>query len=298
MKPRVACSVILSGWLILLPGQMAAARQTIGGATNAQTGAGTTGEVGPGSRAGRRASTGLDQPAQRRIELFITGAVALSDGAPVPPGVVIERVCLGRVTKEGYVDTGGSFAFQLGSNSDTIEDASIGGQPSSWDSAGRIKGPLSDNPGRFVSALGACELRAQLGGFRSSVASLNVSQVFGHVDVGTIVLSPAKGVSGSTVSLTDLLATKKDESALARAEKAIREAQWDHAEKHLKIALDESPQYVTARLRLGQVLHAMCRIDDARAALAGAIAVDPKYSSDALEAEMITSRLRRLEMSR
>jgi len=64
---------------------------------------------------------------------------------------------------------------------------------------------------------------------------------------------PAEKVAGTSVSLADLQATKKAKGSVRRAEKAMQKGQWAEAEKHLKSALSDSPQYATAWLRLGQV---------------------------------------------
>ena len=55
--------------------------------------------------------------------IFISGKVTLEGGGPLPEPVPIERVCNGRVRREGYSDLKGQFELQLGTNL-TFQDAS------------------------------------------------------------------------------------------------------------------------------------------------------------------------------
>jgi tetratricopeptide (TPR) repeat protein len=200
----------------------------------------------------------------------------MSNGASVPAGIVIERVCQGRTTREAYADSTGLFGFQLGANN-IFPDASNSDPSPRLEAPGRTTGFLSGPETRNLIAYADCNLRAQLGGYRSSLIDLNVRLIMGQMDVGTIVLYPTAAISGTTVSVTEILAPKKAKKALERADKAIRSRDWEHAQEHLQTALQNFPQYAAAWLRLGQVCRAMCRIEEARHAFTRAIEADLKY---------------------
>jgi tetratricopeptide (TPR) repeat protein len=200
----------------------------------------------------------------------------MSDGTPVPMGAVIERVCQGQVTREAYVGPNGTFGFQLG-NGNVIPDASDSGVYSGMDPSASLWGIMSVNNSRNPMALADCELRAALGGYRSNSIRLQAIRQMGHVDLGTIVLHPAAMARGTTISLTEMLAPRKSRQSLDKAEKAIEKREWERAQGLLQEALGVYPRYAEAWLRLGQVLRAMCRIDEARDAFAKAIAADDSF---------------------
>jgi tetratricopeptide (TPR) repeat protein len=254
----------------------AAAQQ--GAQTGSSTGSSTAGSTSTSqSSSTRRSSSGSETQAQLPPRVFfVTGSVAMSNGTPVPMGVVIERICQGRTIREGYVDPSGLFGFQLGAGN-VMPDASDTGPLSRLESSGGMAGFQSGYESKTSLGYADCQLRAQLAGYRSNLVSLNASRLVGQVDVGTIILHPAREAPGTTVSVMEMLAPKKARKSLEKAEKAFQRREWDHAQEHLLAALGVYPRYASAWLRLGQVLKEMCRIDDARNALAKAIDADSNF---------------------
>jgi tetratricopeptide (TPR) repeat protein len=231
-------------------------------------------------------------PRQQQI-LMITGSVILDDGTPPPMGVVIERECAGRRTREANVSPNGSFGFQVGGingNNNILPDASESGFGSPWDlnRASSLGFPGSMlNP---ATSIAGCELRAQFGGYRSSTIMLTSDNAMGVIEVGAIVLYPAARVRGTTISATSLAAPKDAQRALARAEKAFQKKRLDEAEKETLAALKTYPVYAAAWFRLGQVYVQSDRIVEARTAYAKAVEADANFVNPSVELARLAAR--------
>ncbi len=222
-------------------------------------------------------------PRQNPQMLFISGMVVQEDGTPLPSGVVIERICGGRVKKEAYATSSGSFGFQIGGISrfnGILPEASddsfgsmdgFGRQSSQQGTMGAPADPLSSGN------LMGCDLRAQLAGYRSNTIILGGLTLSGNVDVGTILMQPISKVQGTMVSLNDMRAPKEARKAKERAAKAVQKGNLNQAEKDLKAALDAYPDYASAWYQLGLVYQKQKRNQDARDAYKRAIQADSKY---------------------
>jgi tetratricopeptide (TPR) repeat protein len=240
----------------------------------------------------RRSSSASEAQAQLQPRsIFVTGAVAMSNGTPVPMGAIIERICQGRVTREAYVDPSGLFSFQLGAGN-VMPDASDTRPPSRSEPSGGMAGLALGNEARISLAYADCELRAQLAGYRSTSISLTPRRLAGQVDVGAIILHPIAEAPGTTVSVTEMLAPKKASKSLEKAEKALQGREWERAQAHLQAALEVYPSYAPAWLRLGQVLKEMCRIEDARNAFSKAIDADNSFVPSFIELARLAAQER------
>ncbi len=244
-----------------------------------QTGSSST-DSGSGSRrgsgrGGRSANSG-------RMPLYIMGNVTLEDGTPPPVGVVIERVCDGHAARVAYPDPQGGFSFQVGADSGVIQDASDGPtipgfDPSaspSWSTSNTLSG---------IQGLAGCQLRAILGGYRSSTLDLSTVQDPDSSQVGTIVLYPAGRATGTTVSITDLAAPKNARNSLKHGESALRKKDYSGAEKDLDTAVAAYPKYATAWFLLGQIYEMSQRNTEAVNAFAKAIEADRNYVGPYIE---------------
>jgi tetratricopeptide (TPR) repeat protein len=222
------------------------------------------------------------QPSRPQV-LFVSGIVMQEDGSPIPSGVVIERTCGGRVTRESYADSTGRFSFQIGGTSraaSILPDASdesgaeadlFGGRGSQLSA-----GPTALDRQASPSLMG-CEIRARLAGYTSTRVTIDFSNSVGNVDLGTILLCRLSRVAGTLVSATDLAAPKSARKEFARFEETYRKKDLPAAERHLRTALDKYPNYAAAWFGLGQLYGDLGRLDDARTALSKAVEVDPKY---------------------
>jgi tetratricopeptide (TPR) repeat protein len=287
MTPVVAGRAILLGWIAFAAVPFAAARQT-GRAVNNANPALNTGATTDGTSTSRRsAQVDAQNQAPRRPTAFITGAVVTSDDSPLPTGIAIERVCMNAVTKEADVSPNGYFSFQLGAST-AIQDASYN-DPFQWQSSTAYPGLMPAGEPRNLAFYADCSLRAAIGGYRSSSIELNAGQLSRQTNVGTIVLSPVGQVHGTTVSVTELAASKKSKKLVERAAQAMRDKNYEKAQEQLRAALADSPKYATAWLRLGQIARETCRLDDARLALASAIAADKSYVPPYIELAVMAS---------
>src|ERR1035438_1303076 len=107
---------------LLIP--MAVTGQTTGGATTppatGNTGA-TTGRTTPPSPTTTSSTpTTTTAPAGVPQPIFLTGRVMLEDGTPPPGLVTIETVCNRSAHSEGYTDSRGYFAIELGARNGVI----------------------------------------------------------------------------------------------------------------------------------------------------------------------------------
>ena len=227
-----------------------------------------------------------DYPRSQRLNtqiLFITGVVVQEDGLPLPSGVVIERVCGGRVKKEAPVDSDGYFSFRVGgggnSNSmipEASDDSRIEMDMLGSRNSRRFALPSGMDSMSSTNLIG-CELRARLGGYRSSVIMLDGAYTSGQVEVGIIVLHPIAKVPGTTVSATNLAAPKAAKKAYERANAALQKKNLEVAVQNLQAAVGIYPSYAEAWFELGQVYQQLRRNQDARQAYTKAVDADKNY---------------------
>ncbi len=227
-----------------------------------------------------------NQRLPQRPQIFtITGSVILEDGTPPPMGTVIERECGGRKTREASVSPNGTFEFQVGGSSITnlLPDASDNISILPVESGRTSSMGFPDGLTNPSASILGCELRAQLGGYRSSAVILTSNPTIGIMDVGTIVLYPAERVRGTSVSVTSLAAPKAAQKALGKAEKAFQKKKLDEAEKNAQEALRLYSAYAAAWYQLGQVYVQSKRIEEAKSVYAKAMNADPNYVSPYIE---------------
>jgi hypothetical protein len=85
-------------------------------------------------------------------------------------------------------------------------------------------------------------------------------------------------VRSPTVSVARLAVPKKASSEFQKACGAFKDKRLPDAEKHARKAIDRYSNYAAAWVMLGQILDAQHKQDEARAACAQALSVDPGYS--------------------
>ncbi len=276
--------------LAVLPFALAQQNGQAGGNGNNPNGGSVVSQSPRKGESARSASNNDPQSQMRKVgSLYITGTVVRDDGNLPPMETYIERVCATGTTKEVYVSPDGSFGFQVGGASSVLPDASDRSSGLSWDPFGNASGSTavsSSSPWR----LNGCVLRASMGGYRSSELTLNVSQTSGTVDAGTIVISPAVRVMGTTVSATNLAAPKSAKRALARAEKSIEKKDVADAEAQLKSALASYPSYADAWYELGVICDRAGRTEEAKNAFSSALKADANYVKPYIELARMAAR--------
>jgi tetratricopeptide (TPR) repeat protein len=195
--------------------------------------------------------------------LFVSGKVVLSDGAPLPEPVKIERACTGTNRLEAHTDLKGRFSFQVGRPQELADasDQTLGGVSRS--SRNRT---LMD-----------CELRFSLPGFRTETVSLSGDRPLDNPDLGTIILRRIANVEGMTVSATSSLAPKDAKKAYEKGMEAEGKKNAAEARKDFAKAVDLYPRYAAAWYELGKLNEEENQFDEARKSYDQAVVADAKY---------------------
>ncbi len=250
---------------------------------------GGSGQGGSGSGGGSRPTptrppvpeTQRRAPEQERRMIFITGRVVMDDGTVPTERVSIERVCGGSVRREGYTDSRGYFAFQLGANLGVMQDAS---SSPSFDPFGRntssssIPG-LEINPGVTETELMNCELRASLPGFRSNSLSLAGRRPLEYSEVGTLVLYRLGAVQGTTISANAARAPKEAKKAYEKGHNLLKKKKFAESQEQLQKAVAVYPQYADAWFDLGLLHEAQEQTEEARRCYLEALQADSRFIS-------------------
>ncbi|MCC6858369.1 MAG: tetratricopeptide repeat protein [Bryobacterales bacterium] len=201
---------------------------------------------------------------------IIRGRVVMSDGSRPPADVYVERVCVDVTRREATVDSEGRFSFQLSTDS------------------------LNYRTG--MQALDTCLVRAVLGGYRSTAASLasriDPRLADTNVNLGTLVLRPEAQPPGALVSARSLAAPKPARQAYERALKAIGQRRWDEARKQLETATREYPDYAEAWYSVGVLSEQRGDLPAAREAYTRAGGADPQSVQPYLRLGELAARQR------
>ena len=265
---------------------------TTGGSTTGSTGGGTT--TGTGTTTAPVSSTPTNTPSTASIQqpIFISGRVMMEDGTPPPESVPIETVCNASTHKEGYTDSKGYFAIELGArNTAMIQDAS------EFSAGGRMGGGImgtSATSGAMGGAMSperkymGCELQAKLGGYRSQTVSLSGRRAMDNPDVGTILMhrmGPAE--EGSTISAVSLAAPKDAKKAYEKGLEANKKKKWGDAQTSFEKAVEAYPKYADAWYELGMLQAGQGKMDMARSYFDKAIECDPKFVQPYLQISIL-----------
>ena len=219
-----------------------------------------------------------------RVTIMLSGNVATEDGSPLPGPVSIERVCNGRVSRDGRSDFKGFFAitistsnqFQFGDPESTAES----GGGSGFNMVGTLQSRMPQRTSTVASELAGCELRASLAGFRSSsvlIPASDVGETAGALNVSTIVLQRMGEAQGTTVSATSLNAPKDARKAYDKGHHALENHNLPEGQKELETAVRLYPQYASAWLDLGWLYSQQNQLAKAREAFQQARDHDEKF---------------------
>ena len=234
-------------------------------------------------------------PADQPRPIFLSGTVQLEDGTPPSDPVVIERVCNGVVRPEGYTDSKGRFSIQLGQNSLSFADASVGSNSATRGFGSSSGAAPGSNGAAGVSErdLADCEIRASFGGYHSDEVSLAGHRAMDSQNVGTLILYRHARGEGDTVSFTNLAAPKEAVKALQRGRDAAKKEKWDEARKQFEKAVEIDPKYASAWFELGRTLESLQNESGAWDAYQRAIASDERFIPPYVQ--VATIELKRLD---
>jgi Tfp pilus assembly protein PilF len=221
--------------------------------------------------------TGLNQ-----VTLMLSGNVVTEDGSPLPGPASIERVCSGRVSRDGHSDFKGYFTVSVSaSRTFQFSPPDSGAENSDGSSLlGMVPSRMPLNPSTVAGALAGCELRGALTGFRSSSVRIPVDGVgseVGPINVGTIVLQRVERGQGVVVSATSLSAPKEAKKAFDKGHRAAESNKPAEAQLELEKAVKIYPQYAAAWQELGWLYAQQNQPEKARNAFTQASAADGMF---------------------
>jgi tetratricopeptide (TPR) repeat protein len=284
-----------------------------GGAAPVGGGTGTSGAPGsgigsssPGSLSrtpSTMTSPGGAPPIQTPI--FLSGKVMMADGAPLPPGISIQRVCQGLPRTVAYTDSKGNFSFQWGDYAGITPDASEPGSMGSMTGGGgglsgmsgggsqmsnRSSSGMGPQGGMMGGSIGACELRASLAGYTSDTVNLFMHRAMDNPDVGRIILHRNTAVEGVAVSATSLNAPKDARKAYEHGLALLHKGKQADAGKDFEKAVGIYPTYADAWVELGRLRVADQQAEPAREAFKKAMSADSKLVGPYLELGLMSAR--------
>jgi thioredoxin-like negative regulator of GroEL len=302
-RRRVRGISLATAAVLLLPAFAQTTSTTTTSTTGTTGGNGSTLPTGGSTGANNTTtSTGSSQPRPTPRPVTITGRVMLEDGAPPPSLAVIERVCNGAPHAEGYTDSKGYFAIQLGQDLAVMADASESesgfgrtfpqasgastgtGAPGAGTGSGRGFG--SDN--RF----GNCDLRARLGGYRSQSINLLNHGPMDNPEVGIILLHRLAPAESDTVTATTLTATKPARKAFQKGMDLEKKKKPEEALASLREAVQLDPQFASAWHELGKLQVDRGDTEGAHQSFEAAVQAEPRWPNPYLELSLLAVNAR------
>jgi len=231
--------------------------------------------------------------------IFVSGRVLMEDGTAPTESIAIERVCNGQPHTEGYTDSKGYFALELGrQNNGVMVDASeetsgftmggLGGSQTGRNGSNSL-GAMGSGETRFMN----CDLRARLAGFRSQTLSLATRRAMDNPDVGTILLHRIGATEGGTVSAISLAAPKDAKKAYEKGVDQVKKKKVDDAIKSFQKAVELYPKYAVALCEMGRLQMMRGEVEPARESFQSAIQADPKYVLPLVELSFLEMQAQR-----
>jgi tetratricopeptide (TPR) repeat protein len=272
--------------------------QTKGGGGTGTSG--STGTTGSGSTGASTTTTPSSRtsttPTNSVTTVFISGRVLLDDGTAPPEPASIERVCTGTTRTEGYTDSRGYFAIQLGNEQGVFQDASEDDNRSvrSMTTGGSSgASSVSSGSGLAMGRFSNCDIRANLAGYRSQSISLSTRRAMDTPDIGVIVLHRQGADEGTTVSMISLAAPKDARKAFEKGVAASKKNNTAEAEKDFRRAVDLYPKYAAAWTELGKIQASRNELVDARQSFDKAIEADPKFLDPFLQISLLAMQAKK-----
>jgi hypothetical protein len=186
----------------------------------------------------------------------LTGNVDITGGAIPWDPITVSVMCDGQTKYTTNTDSKGLFAI--------VSDEDRG--------PNTVKADPKPVAGQFVG----CNAVAALPGFNSSSLPIGERHVLDSMNLGTIHLTREENSGGSAVSGTTASAPKDASKAFEKARGAYLENKPDKAEKELRKAVQDYPQFAEAWYQLGR-LQELGNSPEAYGSFSKAAAADPQY---------------------
>jgi len=221
----------------------------------------------------------------------------LEEGTPPPSIAAIQRVCNRTSHTEGYTDGRGYFSIQLGQDASAFQDASesqlnLGRAYPAGAGAGAGAGGAASGTGSGrgfgpANRLVACELRAQLGGYRSQSVSLAEHGPLDNPDIGVILLHRLEGAEPATVTASTLAAPKPARKAYQKGMSLVKNRKPEEAMTSFREAVRVDPQFASAWFELGRLQAVRGEAGEAHRSFDAAGKAEPRWPDPFLELSLL-----------
>lgn len=218
----------------------------------------------------------------------ISGSVLMDDGTSPRERVMIESVCPNRTRTETFSNKKGVFHFNLGGETDVLQDASVNNSFAGYGRlAANAQSPMAVSPttpgvqGSSMSQSEAmqCFLRASMPGYRSNNVTLDNLIMSGTSNLPPIVLRRLeKSPERPTIDVTTLQAPPAARKAYDRARKELARGDSLNAVEDLRKAIKEYPVFAVAMVQLGEIYAQQGLFDQAERLFDNSISADPKFA--------------------
>ena len=220
---------------------------------------GTSGSSTPsqpgGSVSGTRGQQpGLNQP-QFQTPLYVNGRILMDTGQPVPESVSVALGCGIRPLQVIHTDLKGYFQFTLGAGAQSNPDFSASSDARMSPAGNAMQFPIGEvrRFGGSQSMLTGCEVRVSVPGYLPLTKTITDPADVTGIDVGTLHLARAAGVTGSSISVTSLLVPNGARKEFEKGDKELRSKHLEAAAQHLEKAVAEYDKYAAAWNELGNI---------------------------------------------
>lgn len=199
--------------------------------------------------------------------LFLSGRVKADDSGHLPEAAQVATECNGQTKTQVYTDGEGYFNFQLSSS----HSANI--------TQSGVTLPL-DSASDPVLNWQICELVVQAPGFHTRKVQLtSVTDSWGLVNLGTIVISRSEKADSFTISAADMAAPTPAKKEFEKGKQEEKKGKWAAARERFQKALAHYPEFALAWLELGKVQTEQSDFTEARQSFRKALRADSKMSS-------------------
>ena len=271
-------------WAALVLGAPATAlAQSSGGTSTSSASTSTGGTFGriTSPSTGNANPTPSQSPAPTRT-ILLTGRVMLEDGTPPAQPATLVTVCGGATHSEGYTDSKGYFAIELGAQRAVVDDASEVGSRGSRNmpsiSRSATPGGMGGNNAGADRRYMGCEFQAKLGGYRSQSIALTGRRPMDAPEVGTILLHrTGTSEDNQTVSMVSLAAPKDARRTYEKGLDALKKMKYQEAQASFEKAVEAYPKYAAAWYELGMLQAGQSNLDMARKYFNEALESDPRF---------------------
>jgi len=184
--------------------------------------------------------------------VFYAGKVVLDAGIAPSTPVAILRVCSGFGRREVYTAADGSFSFIVGDkNSGIIPEAADDTRIFGADSQYARSNPSVTGRTSPQIAIADCELRAELPGYSST--SIRLDPSMNNSQVGIIILHSRAKKADGMVTVASLAVPAKARKEFEKGSEQLEKGNLADAEKSLRKAIEQYPQFAEAWTRLGDL---------------------------------------------